>query len=435
MKKFFLILALATSTVLANAQKTAQDFQKDVASKKAACDDPKKAAKPATWIAYAKSLVKASEAPKGDIIMGTLQANFPMLIGSQPKNVVKETVGSEQYNVMVYPNCKYYFNAGGQLVMAVPTVVFVEDALGKALAAYDEAVKVDAKGAKTKEISDGIASITQIYQTEASVAYTFGDMAKSSVMFEKAADASAQKPYSVVDTLSYYNAGITASIAGDVARAKDMFSTCIALGYANNGDIYFRLADCYKNLGDSAKSKEILENGFALYPNNQGIIVSLINLYIESKDDPSKLFVLLDKAKVNDPSNASLYYVEGNIHKQLGDVEKAEASYDKCAEVNPKYEFGYIGKAIMYCEEADKIREKADKEYDDKKYMKLVEEFEACCMKAIPPFETAFELSSDNQTKITLSEYLRNLYYRFKDKDPKYQAAYEKYSNIAKNGL
>lgn len=435
MKKIFLILALACTTVLANAQKTAQDFQKDVAAKKAACEDAKKGVKTATWIAYAKSLVKAYDAPKGDAILGTLKANFPILMGGPAKSISSEMVGNEQYEVHTYPSCKYYFGPNGQLVMMVATKVYVENALEDAVQAYAQAAKLDPKGSKTKEIAEGISGIAAKFQEEAGRAYQFGDMAASSVLFEKAADAASTEPNAVVDTLSYFNAGITAVLSGDNARAKDLFSTCITLGYKAKGDVYFRLAECYKNLGDNAKCKEILEHGFELYPDNQGIIVSLINLYIDSKDDPSKLFVLLDKAKANDPKNASLYYVEGNIHKQLGEIAAAEASYDKCADVNPEYEFGYIGKALMYCEEADKIRELADKEYDDKKYMALVEKFEGFCEMAIGPFEKAFELSKDNQTKLSLAEYLKNLYYRFRDKDDQHKAAYEKYSNIVKNGL
>ena len=436
MKRIILIVALALSTVLANAQKTAQDCQKDVASKKAVCDNPKKNIKPAPWIAYAKSLVKAHEAPKGDAMLGTAKSNFALLMGGvNPKSAELVKLDGSEYEVQHYANCDYYFAPNGQLTCMVPTVVFVENALEEAVKAYAKAAEVDPSGSKTKDICEGLKNIANLLRDEAGVAYTLGQMETSSLKFEQAADAALTKPNSVIDTMSYFNAGITAVITENFERAKTMFEKCLEYGYTAKGDTYFRLADCHDKLGDKTGCKTLLEQGFELYPDNQAIIVSLINLYIDTKDDPNKLFALLDKAKANDPKNASLYYVEGNIYKQIGNIEAAEASYDKCSEVNPEYEYGYIGKALLYCEQADKVREIADKEYDDRKYMALVEQFEGFCLKALPPFEKAFEISKDPQTKTSIAEYLKNLYYRFRDKDASYQAAYDKYSNIVKNGL
>ena len=71
---------------------------------------------------------------------------------------------------------------------------------------------------------------------------------------------------------------------------------------------------------------------------------------------------------------------------------------------------------------------------DDAKYMKLVEEFEAALMNAMEPFEKAFAVTKDESIRYTMAEYLKNIYYRFREKDQKYADAYTKYNEIVANG-
>ena len=103
--------------------------------------------------------------------------------------------------------------------------------------------------------------------------------------------------------------------------------------------------------------------------------------------------------------------------------------------MNPNYEFSYIGLGILYYDKAVELQDAAAKELDDTKYMELLDEFETTLMNAIEPFETAFNLTKDNQIKVSLAEYLKNIYFRFRDKSPEYAENYEKYNSIVANGL
>ena len=155
---------------------------------------------------------------------------------------------------------------------------------------------------------------------------------------------------------------------------------------------------------------------------------------MESGQNTDRLFSLINEAKKNEPDNASLYYVEGNIYKELGQNDKAVESYYKCAEINPAYEYGYIGAGILYYNQAIEIQEKAANEFDDKKYNALVEEFETALMNALDPFEKAYNVARDNEIKVNVAEYLKNIYYRFSSKDAKYEEGYKKYNEIVKTG-
>ena len=124
------------------------------------------------------------------------------------------------------------------------------------------------------------------------------------------------------------------------------------LNYFEDGEVYTKLADVMSKLDTTAAGKKamksVLEEGFSKFPSNQGILIGLINYYITSGEDTDRLFSLLDDAKKNEPGNASLYYVEGNIYLQLGNADKAKEAYQKCSEINPEYEWGYIGEGMLF---------------------------------------------------------------------------------------
>jgi tetratricopeptide (TPR) repeat protein len=266
--------------------------------------------------------------------------------------------------------------------------------------------------------------------------YTFGNLAEASQLFEKAAEASATAPLSKVDTTALYNAGYTAWAVKDYERAKMFFEKCLEADYYyENGEVFAKLGDVYTNLGDAKKGAETLEQGFVKFPQSQSILIGLINYYLDSKQSPDRLFELIGEAKKNEPNNASLYYVEGNIYNELGQKDKAVESYYKCAEIDPSYEFGFIGAGILYYNQALEIQDKAAAELDNAKYEALVVEFENSLLSALEPFEKAFELCKDNGIKVNIAEYLKNIYYRFSSKETKYEEGYKKYNEIVKNGL
>lgn len=436
MKKLMMVLALAAAAQFAYAQKSAEAVNKAIASAQAACENPKKADKPATWLSLAKAYMESYTTVQGNGMLGMGRQEVQMVMsGKQPVSSSEEHVAGETFAVDQYATAKYYYNAGGQLVMIIPTVVYVEDALQKALAAYSTAAKLDPKGSKTKEISEGIKAIAGYYESEARNAYAFGDSEKASYGFENIARALATEPVAQVDSSALYNAASTALFAKQYDRAIGLFDECVALNFLEDGEVHARLSECYKAKGDIAKAKSLLEEGFTKCPQNQGILIGLINLYTEEKDDPEKIISLLEQAMVNEPNNASLYYVEGNILKEMGQIDRAVEAYDKCYVVNNECEMGYYYKGVMFLEQADKISEAAQQEINDAKYMKLVEEYEQMIAKSIEPLEKAFEITKDDRVKSNVSQYLKNVFYRLRDKSDDYMASYEKYNALAKEYL
>ena len=434
MKKLLIALAVLASLQVANAQqaKDAEGAKKKVESAKTATLNEKKAVNPATWIKLGQAYVEAYNAVQGNGYIGATQADLQLIMSSvKPKGSEKVKVSGQEMTVQHYETADYYF-AGDRLAMVVTTKPAVENPLGNALDAFSKAAELDVKGKKTKDIVEAIGGIHDKLSTDAVNAYSLANYSLSSELFEAAYKASTTAPFAQTDTNSVYNAGLTAWIANDVARAKVFFEKCLEYNYhGEEGDVFSRLSTLADKDGNKELALKYLEDGFVLYPKSQSILIGLINYYTTNNGSPDRLFELLDVAKSNEPGNASLWYVEGNIRLKLDppQVEEALAAYDKCSEIQPNYEYGYIGKGVYLYNHAVEIQEKASYEMDDDKFKALVVEYEKSLKACIVPFEKAYEVTADQSIKSTIAEYIKNACFRFRE-DPDYKAKYEKYEAV-----
>ena len=437
MKRILTALALVLAVQFADAQtKSPADAKKAVEAAEAAAQNPKKATKVATWMKVAETYLGAYEAPAGSVMTGASKQELQFMMGNEkPTSTEEVVVNGQPYIKEIYANKDLYFNANGQLAIIQVTKPVYENALEKALEAYKKAYEVDVKKTKEKDIKAGMESIANKYLNDAFNSYQFGNYAEASDFFALSAETMATTPVNKVDTTALYNAGFTSWMVQDYNKAKSFFEKCLENNYYyEGGEVFAKLADVYTKLGEKEKGRDILEQGFTKFPQSQSILIGLINYYMESGQDTDRLFALINEAKKNEPDNASLYYVEGNIYKELGQNDNAVASYYKCAEINPNYEFGYIGAGVLYYNLALEYQEKATNEFDNKKYEELVEQFNQALKNALEPFEKAYTISKDNSLKVNVAEYLKNIYYRFSSDSDEYMAGYKKYDEVVKTG-
>ena len=435
MKRILIALAVLLAVQVADAQvKSPEAAKKAVLAAEEASQNPKKNTKVATWLKLATSYMDAYDAPVGNVLVNSPRVQLQMMMGNEKPTAVEEVVvDGMPFKKEVYSNKNLYFDGTDVLRIVEVTVPVFEDPLAGALAAYAKAYEVDVKKSKEKDIVAGIQSIQQKYFNDGMNQYSLGDYKKAGELIVKAAAAAETAPNSVVDTTALYNAGYIYWASKDFETAKNLFEKCLANNYYyENGEVYAKLGDVYFNLGDKAKGVETLETGFVKFPQSQSILIGLINYYLESGENTDRLFELIGQAKQNEPNNVSLYYVEGNIHKQLGDFDKALAAYKECATVDPNYDFGYHGQGALLYDKAVELSEKAQNELDDAKYQALVKEYEQVLLDAIEPFEKAFEVSQNIQVKLNAAEYLKNIYYRFSSVEDKYMEGYKKYNEYVK---
>ena len=417
----------------ASEAKAVVDAKKALDKAVAASQNPGKAAKAATWVALSDAYVKAYDAPTQNLLAGSTATEVGMFLKGQKATEISTRKGAEgtEYEVVSYDNKDLYYQ-NDRLEFWIVTKPVVENALDKAIDALNKGFSLDPKAATNKSYTEKANTIHENYYSEAVSEYLAGNTAKASDLFGKAAKVTSGQILNGFDSMSVYNSALMAALSGDNAKAIEGYKECMAKGYYNDGNVFSNLADLYKKAGDDATALKVLEEGFTKYPQSQAILVGLINHYLSTGSEPDKLFALLHDAQKNDPNNASLYYVEGDAYKKLGNYDKALELFGKASYVDPKYIYGILNTGILFYDRAVEVQEKASLELDDAKYAKLVDELNGYLEKAIEPFERSFTLTDDNTIKSAIADYLKNIYFRFRDKSPEYQAAYEKYNNFLK---
>ncbi len=430
MKKLFVVLALAGSLQVALAQKPAAEMQKNVDKALVATKDAKKAAKPATWTKLAEAYMAAYNNPTANVTLGIDKTTFTMMNKEKPISTSPVQIEGQTYEKMQFANYDAYFNAAGMLVITNVTHPSVEgDLLGEAVKAYAKAYEL---GEKAEKVDPKLQEIATKYYEEAYSAYQLGDMKKAALLFKGAADASLTPPCSVPNYDAAYNAGFVATAAKEYDLAEEYFNLCLKNDYTSEGNIYANLSQCSLAKADTLAAKNYLATGLTKYPDNESILTSLINLYLQTNEDPEKIVELLDEAKKVMPNNPSLYYVEGNIYVGVKNYEKAIAAYDKALGVDPNYDFAYYGKGNVALKKAEDLIAERDaldvREW--KKYDELNDQVIETYKTAVEPFEKCYEISKNEAVKASAADFLKRLCFTLRNVDPKYQEGYDKWKVI-----
>lgn len=429
MKKILLALILVVSTgVLYSQTKEQASALKALEKAEEESKNPKKSTNPATWIKLADAYMNIWGLPSKNVWQGASNVEAKMLLkGEQILTSEQKEMDGEIYTVDKYADKDLYYNQAGILsIISVHKRLIDGNILDKAYDALIKAHEADKSASKSKDIVTAMTFLKDYYLDEAMTAYYLNDVKRANEFFELSLKTSENPVINGIDSLSVYYTAVTAHILNDMDEALKYYNRCREIGYDDEGAVYGNIAEIYIMQEKIEEAKEVLSAGFSKYPTNQAILVNLINLYLKSNEDPKKVLDLIHSAQENEPGNASLYYAEGQVYSQLGDLDKAVELYYKSYEVNPDYEFGIFSIGAAYYDKALENQALASEEMDDTKYDALVTEMEEYLKKAIDPFEKAFSATKDVEIKSTIADYLKNIYFRFRDQDAKYQQGYDK---------
>lgn len=434
MRKVLISLLLLIFVAQANAQvKATADAVKALDKAKAEVANPKKATNPASWVKLGTAYADCYDAPIKGIWQGASQMEAKMLLKDhQILASGQEEKNGRVFSVDQYADKTLYYDENGALAAWVVKEPALKDAnaLLESLAAFSKANELDSKGAQKKVLVEQMKALQSRFVNEAMSYYTLGENKLAADNFENSLKVSGHSLLNVVDSTIMYYTAVTAAMAGDNQRAIKYLEECTKIAFDQNGDVYSSLADCYKKTGDTVKAKEVLNTGFLKYPTSQSVLVALINLYMETNDDSNKLLELLKTAQANEPNNPSLYYAEGNVYLKFNDFEKAIAAYQESAKIDPEYFWAYFSEGKAYYDQAVAIQEQANMESDDNKYLELLDKLDKSLESSLAPLEVAFNKAPDQELKEYVAELLKNVYFRFRDKNEEYKANYEKYNSF-----
>lgn len=305
----------------------------------------------------------------------------------------------------------------------------IKDPLAEAYNSYKKAIELDTKKSSERSIKLKLTLLTNDFLSQASQAFSDNDFELAQKSFEMIM-AINELPLikndnqGYVDTVIIFNAGLAAYNAENFDNAIEYFTEAAKYGY-DQGNTYTLIAATYeskKTASDTLKALDILKEGFEKYPEDNTVLTSLIQIYLDMKQ-PEDAMKYLELAVSKDPSNPIYYFAQGGLYEQLEREEDAIRMYEKALSVDSdffdaNFNLGvlYYNKGINQINLANNIPPTETARYEEE-----VKKADDWWDKSKPYMEKCREIRPDDETTL---ESLKNLYYRLKDMD-KYNAVLE----------
>ncbi len=305
---------------------------------------------------------------------------------------------------------------------------------------YLKAIELDQKGdAKGKgigkfanEIKMNISLFVPNLQNAGIEAFNAEDFSFSMKVFERVAALNgssifqvAGKP-AVVDSVFIYYTALSGLRSSNWAKAEEYFNKSIELKYGQ-GDPVLLLHEVYTSSGDSSKICQNLKTGIELFPQDDRIMMQLINYYLSTKQNEEAL-EYLNSAIEKDSQNYSYYFVRGFLFENNKDFEKAETEYLKAIEIKPDYYEPLISLGVIYFNRGAEQTRIAQDITDFKKYEAAMAESLKHFEQSLPYVERA-DSAKPNEEHVL--ETLKSLYYRLEMMD-KYNEINERIESLKK---
>jgi len=363
-------------------------------------------------------MLEVYEAHILDARIGMSMADFNILIGQPETQTQEQMEDGSVVDVLTFERVEFKF-VNQSLASWKVTKPIISNPLDLALEGYLRALDLDEKGRVQKNVEIPLTRLKYRFVDEGSNCFELQDYACATHNFSKAIEVGKMPIINHVDTIVVYYAGLAAQLAGDYHKAIDFYKKTISLDYTSDGNLYYNIYEAYLAMDMAEEGLQYLEEGFTKFPGNQSILIGLINYYLALGDDPTKVLDFLKKAIEMEPENVSLYHAKGTLLDKLDDQEGAQKAYETAIEINPDFfdatfNLGvlFFNTGVRYLEEANKIPAR-----DFDKYDAMMEKANAEFMKSIPYMERCLEINPNDQASL---ETLRNLYFRFRTKDEKY---------------
>ena len=203
-----------------------------------------------------------------------------------------------------------------------------------------------------------------------------------------------------------YNSFFSSSKLKDNAKSKELLQQLVDINF-NEPAIFVHMSSILIEEGETDKALEYLALGRESFEEDQGLINTEINLYIQL-GRTSELIGKLGEAIALDEENELLYFNRGTIYDQEGDINNAEKDYITAIALNPSVFGANYNLGALYFNQGVETKNKANATSNNSLYEKLNNEADAVFAKALPFLETAHNLNADDKNTL-LS--LKQLYY------------------------
>jgi tetratricopeptide (TPR) repeat protein len=424
MKKLLIVALLFLSANVAFSQK----YDKKIAASEKSIADPKKGINPKTWISRGELFYEIASSPAMGLGQSMPPEAYELLMATQDATATAstETLNGKKYIVHTFPDKKVYLNPDLKWVEFWDVTAYeAPEPLKKAYEAFAKAKSLDTGGKNAKKLTESFTLLVEITKLEAYNKFNLGKYAESVDLFGLTLDCSAA--LGVIDSMSIYHAGVIAFEAKNYAVSEKYLRKAVEIGYIENGEAYANLAESLKELGKADEARDVLEKGMVHNPENQRIVIALINSYTATGKDPNDIIPLIRKAQEVEKDNIGLYLVEGDLYEKMNDLDNAIKSYNKAMELAPNDFMGPYKLGILYFNRGAKYSAEADAEKENKEYERLSTLANEELKRSLPFLEKAFEL---NPVEISTIQALKEINFRFRTENEKYKQDADKYTKL-----
>lgn len=341
------------------------------------------------------------------------------LFMDEPNETRTEETEFGERKVMVYDNIEVYIE-NGQLTGWKETEVIHETPLEEAYSSFQKAIELENSDSdegffrrifsadQENRIRDAYVRLHGQFVTQAVLRYEENKFEDAFQSFKRSLDV-ADSPYygEPVDTGLVFNTGFVAGLAGKHEESLTYLNRAKDLGYGE-GSLYVLIKEAYVELGDSTSAEEILQEGFQEFPQDNTVLVELVNFYITAGNADEALSYL-KLAKDQEPENPSFHYAEGALYEQMGEPEQAMEAYKRSLELDPDFFDVNYNMGVMHYNRAVRMLEEANEITENAAYEKARDEAYDVLAEAIPFLEKAHDIDPEHHDTM---ETLRIIYYR-----------------------
>lgn len=446
MKRLFLTLlgAAVLAVPAAQAQKVNREALNAAIEKSdAEIQDPKKAAKAATWIKRAQAYYAALEAPTKGVFTTMPSALLKSTCGN-PKAQESVKLASGPAEAFDYNYITVYLQ-GDKVVAWTQKKQMVSSLYKNMMAALDRAYELDPKQAP--KVKSELDKIVNFYKQEGNVNVDAGQYERAAQAYRNAYMAEQRAAYgAALEPVLLYNAGYLLTIDGaknpkSYVLGEKCLRSALHDGYQDaDGSSYYYLFHCYYGQTQQAegeareallqKAKQALLDGVKKFPTNENIIGALQSLYMSEPTvgNPSELVDMIKAAVERDPKSVDMWSSLALLNYQLKDFAAAVAAGTKAVELAPdsfdtNYRLGVFyaaeGNAVI-----DKMRETNYTRQAD--YDADLAAANDAYRAATPWLEKAHGIQPENRTIV---ETLKSIFFRLRDEEGM-MAKYEEYNAL-----
>jgi tetratricopeptide (TPR) repeat protein len=195
-----------------------------------------------------------------------------------------------------------------------------------------------------------------------------------------------------------YNSFFASNKMKDNQKSKELLQQLIDINF-NEPAIYIHMSNIYVAEDNMDKAMEYLAFGRDMFEEDQSLINSEINLYIQL-NRTEELLRRLGEAIELDSENDLLYFNRGTIYDQEGNIEKAEKDYKMAIELNSVSFGANYNLGALYFNYGVKLKDEASNTSNNSKYIALKKQADYNFSKALPYMEEAFNLNGEDKNTI-----------------------------------